>query len=115
MGECVLPEGGVQTGGLVRPTDKPTMRAMTAIRMSRAKAMMMYFCRGEEDVGGQHLERSMSVTGLGREGETHPAGLLLVPHGLFGLLLGTADILGCVGDVLLNVVHHLTLETKGNT
>lgn len=33
------------SGGLVSPTDRPTISAMTASRISRAKARIMYFCR----------------------------------------------------------------------
>lgn len=36
------------TGGLVSPTDSPTINAMTASRINRANAMMMYFCQVKE-------------------------------------------------------------------
>lgn len=36
---------GSHTGGLVSPTDRPTISAMTASRIKRAKARIMYFCQ----------------------------------------------------------------------
>lgn len=42
-----------QTGRLINPTDRPTMSAMTAKRIKRAKARIMYFW--EED-GQQYIE-----------------------------------------------------------
>lgn len=36
------------TGGLVSPTDRPTISAMTASRINRANARIMYFCRVKE-------------------------------------------------------------------
>lgn len=38
------------TGGLVSPTDRPTISAMTASRINRAKARIMYFCQVKEFV-----------------------------------------------------------------
>lgn len=40
-----LPHSRSHSGGLVSPTDRPTISAMTASRISRAKARIMYFCR----------------------------------------------------------------------
>ena len=38
-------QGGSHTGGFVSPTDRPTISAMTASRINRAKAMIMYICQ----------------------------------------------------------------------
>lgn len=48
MGVGVLPDSNHRkshTGRLVSPTDRPTISAMTANRINRANARMMYFCK----------------------------------------------------------------------
>lgn len=41
--DVLLPHSRAHAGGLVSPTDRPTISAITASRISRAKARMMYF------------------------------------------------------------------------
>lgn len=47
-------------GGLVSPTERPTIKATTASRINRANAMMMYFCQSEGEFSfkgmqGKHM------------------------------------------------------------
>lgn len=48
-------------GGLVSPTDRPTINAMTASRISRANAMMMYFCRMKATLVSKRSLRHASI------------------------------------------------------
>lgn len=52
VGECVwLPSEGMRCshrGGLVSPTDRPTISAMTAIRIDTANARIRIFCQAKK-------------------------------------------------------------------
>lgn len=41
--EVLLPHSRSHAGGLVSPTDRPTISAITASRINSAKARIMYF------------------------------------------------------------------------
>lgn len=123
------------TGGLVSPTDRPTISAMRASRINRAKAMIMYFCQVKKKkkrvlfkcqlkgykyinavVLSGHMWYSVQLTwttlqfsNTESKRNTYPSGFFLVSHSFFGFFLCTANVFGCIGDVLLDVVHHFAL------
>lgn len=57
-------------GGLVSPTDRPTTNAMTASRINRANATMMYFCQMKMTLISKHIPRHaiMMYTSVGNLG-----------------------------------------------
>lgn len=48
-------------GGLVSPTDRPTINAMTASRINSANAMMMYFCQMKVTLVSKHILKHASI------------------------------------------------------